>query len=181
MNLGRYVSFLLLMTLALPAAYAQSGDVRAEVAALASIAEQKFIGLAETMTQEHYASRPQEGVRSVAEVFTHIAGNNYWLPIYQGQAPAPGVPITPDYQSVVQFEKQTDKAEIVAALKASFAFYKEWLANVDPETLDEPMDIFGQRGTVRSYLIMTATHMHEHLGQAIAYARMNEVTPPWSR
>jgi uncharacterized damage-inducible protein DinB len=25
-----------------------------------------------------------------------------------------------------------------------------------------------------------ANHMHEHLGQAIAYARVNGVVPPWS-
>jgi hypothetical protein len=24
-------------------------------------------------------------------------------------------------------------------------------------------------------------HMHEHLGQSIAYARMNGITPPWSK
>jgi hypothetical protein len=26
-----------------------------------------------------------------------------------------------------------------------------------------------------------AEHCHEHLGQLIAYARMNGVTPPWSK
>jgi hypothetical protein len=25
------------------------------------------------------------------------------------------------------------------------------------------------------------THLHEHLGQLIAYARMNNVVPPWSK
>jgi uncharacterized damage-inducible protein DinB len=27
---------------------------------------------------------------------------------------------------------------------------------------------------------MLVTHMHEHLGQSIAYARSIGVTPPWS-
>jgi hypothetical protein len=27
----------------------------------------------------------------------------------------------------------------------------------------------------------TVTHLHEHLGQLIAYARSNKVTPPWSK
>jgi hypothetical protein len=29
--------------------------------------------------------------------------------------------------------------------------------------------------------ISTTTHLHEHLGQLIAYARSNNVTPPWSK
>jgi hypothetical protein len=41
---------------------------------------------------------------------------------------------------------------------------------------------FGQRKrTGRSLWIATVTHLHEHLGQLIAYARANKVTPPWSK
>jgi hypothetical protein len=29
--------------------------------------------------------------------------------------------------------------------------------------------------------ISATTHLHEHLGQLIAYARPNKVTPPWSK
>ena len=29
--------------------------------------------------------------------------------------------------------------------------------------------------------IGATTHLHEHLGQLIAYARSNGVVPPWSR
>jgi uncharacterized damage-inducible protein DinB len=30
-------------------------------------------------------------------------------------------------------------------------------------------------------LFLIANHMHEHLGQSIAYARTNGVVPPWSK
>jgi len=30
-------------------------------------------------------------------------------------------------------------------------------------------------------LINLETHMAEHLGQAIAYSRMNGIVPPWSQ
>jgi uncharacterized damage-inducible protein DinB len=29
-------------------------------------------------------------------------------------------------------------------------------------------------------LVHIVTHAHEHLGQSIAYARMNGVVPPWT-
>ena len=34
--------------------------------------------------------------------------------------------------------------------------------------------------TQRELMVIILNHMHEHLGQSIAYARMNGVTPPWS-
>jgi hypothetical protein len=34
--------------------------------------------------------------------------------------------------------------------------------------------------SVRNFMVTMIAHLHEHLGQSIAYARMNGVTPPWS-
>jgi hypothetical protein len=39
----------------------------------------------------------------------------------------------------------------------------------------------GRHPTTRQLWITTVTHMHEHLGQLIAYARSNGITPPWSK
>jgi uncharacterized damage-inducible protein DinB len=47
--------------------------------------------------------------------------------------------------------------------------------------LDEKIDLFGTSTTVRGLWILTTTHMHEHLGQLVAYARSNGIVPPWSR
>jgi len=47
--------------------------------------------------------------------------------------------------------------------------------------LDRTVKIFDHNGTVREVLLVIATHAHEHLGQSIAYARMNKVVPPWSQ
>jgi hypothetical protein len=30
-------------------------------------------------------------------------------------------------------------------------------------------------------MLQLVAHMNEHLGQSIAYARANDVVPPWSR
>jgi hypothetical protein len=43
------------------------------------------------------------------------------------------------------------------------------------------MTVFGRKTTAQSTWILTVTHLHEHLGQLIAYARSNNITPPWSR
>ncbi len=154
---------------------------QAEVNALADVAAQKFIGLAEALNAEQYAWRPAEGVRSTAEVLLHIAGNNYWIPIQMGCMPPEGVPITAAYASVDAFEKQTDRVQILAVVRDAFAHVRKCIEGVPGEMLAREMDIFGTPGNGRSYLLVLTTHMHEHLGQLIAYARMNGVVPPWNR
>jgi len=46
--------------------------------------------------------------------------------------------------------------------------------------LDKPVQLFGNPNTVRGGYIVVLSHVHEHLGQSIAYARMNHIVPPWT-
>ena len=43
------------------------------------------------------------------------------------------------------------------------------------------VNMFGKPATHRYVFTTMLNHLHEHLGQSIAYARMNGVVPPWSR
>ena len=47
--------------------------------------------------------------------------------------------------------------------------------------LDRPVSLRGSPTTVGDIWIRAVVHLHEHLGQSIAYARSNGVVPPWSR
>ena len=58
------------------------------------------------------------------------------------------------------------------------AYLQQWRATVGlPAT---PATIFGRQTTKRDACMLTVVHAHEHLGQLIAYARSNGITPPWS-
>lgn len=154
-----------------------SSGLRAELIKDVESLERKYVALAEAMTQEQYAWRPADGVRSVSEVFTHVAGANFMIPGMVGvkaeHAPA-------RFQSR-DFEKTvTDKAEVVDALKLAFLHAKHAIAMTPDAELDTPVKMFGQDATKRQVLTLLVTHMHEHLGQSIAYARTNRVVPPWS-
>ena len=46
--------------------------------------------------------------------------------------------------------------------------------------LENQLDWFGGKNTQRGILLFTMRHMAEHLGQLIAYARMNGIVPPWT-
>lgn len=133
----------------------------------------KLVDLAEAIPAEKYTWRPAEGVRSVSEVFGHVAGANFIIPRALGIEPPEGLSR--------DMEKETDKAKVVATLKQSLDHVRLAVASLPDAKLDAEVDLFGQKARGRDVLLLLLGHNHEHLGQSIAYARMNGVVPPWSR
>jgi uncharacterized damage-inducible protein DinB len=103
----------------------------------------------------------------------HIAGGNYYLPTFIGIKAPEGMKA--DAEKTV-----TNKAEIAKALKASFDHLRNVVTSVSGADLDKTAEFFGNKMTYRNLLITCVAHLHEHLGQAIAYARSNNVVPPWT-
>lgn len=152
-------------------AFGQSPGVQSDILANLEATQKKVVSLAEAIPADKYTWRPAEGVRSISEVFMHIAGANYMIPSALG-VKSPGT-VTPGMEKSV-----TDKAKVVEHLKESFGHVKKALEGVDD--LSKATKLFGRDNTYGGVEILIISHLHEHLGQAIAYARMNKVTPPWS-
>src|SRR5689334_20661252 len=64
---------------------------RAEVLAEVIVQENKFVRLAEAIPADKYTWRPSPDVRSISEVFLHVAGANYNLYGIVGVKPPEGV------------------------------------------------------------------------------------------
>lgn len=135
---------------------------------------EKLISLAEAIPADKYGWRPAEGVRSVSEVLIHAASANYFLLSYLGGE-------LPEGLSRNSEKTITDKADVVTFLKESYNYAQEFIPSVDSSTLDEEVELPFGTFTKRRVLLIILTHGHEHLGQSIAYARSNGVTPPWSQ
>lgn len=155
------------------------GDLQADVTGV----EGKIVGLAKAMPEASYAWRPMPGVRSVGEAFTHVAADNYFLPIALGATAPAGTGISgSDYKTVEAYEKRTrTRAEIIAEVEKSFVFLKQAMTDTTDAKLESSVKLFGQHSSVRATWVTTVTHLHEHLGQLIAYARSNTIVPPWSK
>jgi len=122
--------------------------------------------------------RPAEGVRSVSEVYLHIAFANYLLPKKMGFEPPAAANFDMDMK---KWDVQTaDAGKINDILKASFDNVRAVAKKVTAEQMENKIDFFGHEMTGRNMLITVLNHMHEHLGQSIAYARMNGIVPPWN-
>jgi uncharacterized damage-inducible protein DinB len=151
----------------------KAGSFKADLLRDLDGVSEQIVQLAQAVPAEKYTWRPGEGVRSVAEAYLHIAAGNYeilgFTPYKVANAP-----------DLAKFETSTtDKAQVVAALEKSFHTTRETIEKIPDSALDQPVKP-GSKYTVRAALLGIAGHAHEHLGQEIAYARMNGVVPPWS-
>jgi uncharacterized damage-inducible protein DinB len=149
-----------------------AASIKAEFNTMLLDAEKKIIELAEATPADKFAWAPGKGVRSASEVFMHVAGANYLIPTFVGMPPAAGVNAR-ELESTVK-----EKAAVVKTLRESFA--SAHAAIDQTNDLDTKVKMFGMDITKRYALLLLVTHAHEHLGQAIAYARTNGITPPWT-
>jgi uncharacterized damage-inducible protein DinB len=123
---------------------------------------------------ELYTWSPGEGVMSIARVYAHIARYNY---MYLDEQLGIKAPDAVDWQN---FESITDKEQIVALLAASIAHVKTAAMQLGERDLMEKTRLYGRDVPGWAVLSQLIAHMNEHVGQSIAYARMNGIVPPGS-
>jgi len=159
---------------------ANGGTLTADLVAALTQVETKIVGLATAIPESKYNWQP-DSARSIRKVLLHVAADNYLMPAMLGHTPDPATGITTDYNTALAFEaRNIPKDSVIAELKKSFEFVKHALATTSPGKFNESVTMFGQPFTGQSAWILAVTHVHEHLGQMIAYARTNGVKPPWS-
>jgi uncharacterized damage-inducible protein DinB len=137
--------------------------------------------LAEAMPEATFGWRPTDGVRSVSEVYLHAAFANYICVTVSGGTVPEDVGFVMDFSKANDWDTQTtDKAAVIEKMNESFDILKKRITELTQEDLDREVEVFGMTMSVRNFMISMIAHSHEHLGQGIAYARMNDVIPPWS-
>ena len=143
-------------------------SVQAALSQEAGTLSDKFTGLARVMAGK-YDWKPGQGVRSVGEVFNLIVVENGYLARTltgtSGERPAP----------------ITDPEKLQEALKTSYANLQQTIAGLSDADLKTPVKLFGKDMTKEGAIRFLFGDQHEHLGQSIAYARINGVVPPWSK
>jgi len=153
---------------------APASGPRAEFLAELAYYEERYTRLAEAVPAEKYSWKPAEGVRSIGEVYAHIVAANYGIPRVFGAQPPAG------FDPKAVNAAANDKAKVVQGLKDSFAHFRQAVLALSDADSDKPLKLFGRQTTQRGAFIMVTGHTGEHLGQSIAYARMNGIVPPWT-
>ena len=143
--------------------------VQAALSKEAGTLSDKFTGMARVMAGR-FDWKPGQGVRSVGEVFNLIVVENGLLAgtltgATGGERPAP----------------IADPERLQEALKTSYANLQQTITGLSDADLKAPVKLFGREMTKEGAIRYLFADQHEHLGQSIAYARSNGVTPPWSK
>ena len=133
----------------------------------------QLMALAETIPEDKYAWRPGPGVRSTSEVMMHLALSNFFL------LGVTGPPMPNDLTSNELEKSVTRKADVISWLRRSLDAVKVGRANLKAGDPARKVKIEGRDATVDGMYLRIIIHANEHMGQLIAYARMNGIAPPW--
>jgi uncharacterized damage-inducible protein DinB len=152
-----------------------SYDMKAQAALDLQQLQEKYVALAQAIPADKYTWRPAEGVRSISELLLHVSGASYGFPtMITGVTPAAG------YQRDGFEKSTTDKVKIIEQLNKSFAYAIAVVQNMSNADFAKAEKKLGPDANDGDVIYLMVTHAHEHLGQAIADARINGIVPPWT-
>lgn len=156
-------------------AFCQGQFQKESVASLAFVSGQ-VNQLTQAIPADKYAWSPEPGVRSVAQVCAHIISANYFFASKLGAKIPDGVKM-----ESLEVDLKTKEA-IAAELKRSYELVSNAIKNTKDASLAAKVELpFPGDFTGMTAILIVLGHSNEHLGQLIAYARMNDITPPWSQ
>jgi uncharacterized damage-inducible protein DinB len=138
------------------------------------IAKGYLTSAADQVPEEMYSFQATPEVRSMGQLFAHVADANYmFCSASSGEAgPAESVEQT-----------KTTKADLQQALAASFEFCDRAFAAVDDASgaAEATVDVMGMTSTKLGLLSFATAHQFEHYGNIVTYMRLNMMVPPSSQ
>jgi len=154
---------------------------------LLGLQEKTVVDVAEAMPEERYGFVPGgefkgefRGVRTFAAQLKHIAADNYMLGAAILGEKSPGDTGPEESGS----SKVRTKAEIIAYLKASFAYMHRAAAAIDdanaPVATPDISPWPDGTATRLGLGIEDLVHTYDHYGQLVEYLRMSGIVPPAS-
>jgi uncharacterized damage-inducible protein DinB len=151
------------------------GQLQKEASGNLGFSSSQVQQLAGAIPADKYSWTPQAGVRSVAEVCAHIISANYFFASKLGAKIPDGVKM-----ETIEKDLKT-KEQIAPALKQSYELIISAVSKLNDADMAKKVEFpFPGQYTDMSAVLIAVGHSTEHLGQLIAYARMNGITPPWN-
>ena len=139
----------------------------------------KFLSLAEAFPEEMWDWAPMEGTRSVRDVMVLMVAEGHIFPGMWGADPPTGA--ASDFGGEIGRVTSMSKADVIQEIERAWNYMIDSCRNMTMADQMADAQWFGQATNGAGVVGHAVADMHEHLGQSIAYARMNQIVPPWSR
>jgi DinB superfamily len=140
---------------------------------------EKFMALAKAVPASKLGWRPMEGTRSFRDVFAHIAAEgNTETAMFGGKLPAGSLA---DFDAEEARLGKLPDDQLIAVMDKSMQSLSATLARLSLDKMNTSITYYGQPTLPRIATTYALTDLHEHLGQLVSYARMNQIVPPWSK
>ncbi len=136
--------------------------------------QKKFSDLAKAIPADKFNWRPSADSRSFAELFLHVASERYGILAMMG-APKPKC-----FDGEAFEKSTTDKTQIIAELDKSWEFAQKAINGMSNADFAKLLPKLGPQANAGDVVYILVADAHEHLGQAVAYARENGIVPPWT-
>jgi uncharacterized damage-inducible protein DinB len=153
---------------------APSYDMKGQSLADLQVVQKKFVDLANALPANKFNWRPSADSRSFAEVFLHVAGERYQILALMGTEPPAG------FDGKTYEKSTTDKARIVEELNKSWEFTQKAINGMANADFARAIPKLGPQANAGDVIYILVADAHEHLGQVVAYARVNGIVPPWT-
>ena len=140
---------------------------------------EKMVSLARAMPAGKLAWRPMEGVRSFHDVLAHIAAEGNIEGVSLGR-PLPAGSLA-DFDAEETRLRALPDDQLITAMDQALTSLSAGFTSLTLRQMNTPVTYFGRPTLPRIVALYTLADLHEHLGQLVSYARMNQVVPPWSR
>jgi uncharacterized damage-inducible protein DinB len=151
-----------------------SYDLKAQALLDLGNVQKKFVDLANAVPADKFGWKPSADTRSFAEVLMHVSGERYQILGLMGAK-------APDQFDGKTFEKsKADKPEVIAELNKTWEFTKQTISGMNNADFAKLLPKLGPQANAGDVVYILVADAHEHLGQAITYARVNGVVPPWT-
>lgn len=126
---------------------------------------------AELMPEENYGFKPVDTVRTYGKIVAHVADSQYTFCSRALGETRPALKIE---------ETKSSKAEVIAALKESFAYCDKAYDGMTDASGAQTIKLMGSESPRLGALNINNTHTIEHYGNLVTYMRMKNVVPPTS-
>jgi uncharacterized damage-inducible protein DinB len=151
-----------------------SNSIQNTIHSVLKLNQNHIVQLAEAFSEEQYNWKPMNEVDSVGEAILHVATTNYSIGMRLGFT-------SPEDVDIMSLSKTDGKENIIDVLKKSNEYIRNVITKIKTATLSTKVDMgFAKMNTLEA-LLTVLEHNAEHKGQLIAYARSNNITPPWSK